>query len=49
MSVHTRYTRGHIPEDGIFHGHRRENLKSYKPAAGELIVICLLEEMLTFV
>jgi hypothetical protein len=30
MSVHTRYTWRHIPEDGIFHSHRHENLKSYK-------------------
>jgi hypothetical protein len=22
-------TRGHVPEDGILHSHRRENLKSY--------------------
>jgi hypothetical protein len=29
MSVHTRSTRRHIPEDGIVHSHRRENLKSY--------------------
>jgi hypothetical protein len=29
-SVHTRSTRRHIPEDGILHGHRCENLKSYK-------------------
>jgi hypothetical protein len=28
-SVHTRSTRRHIPEDGILHSHRRENLKSY--------------------
>jgi hypothetical protein len=28
-SVHTRFTRRHIPEDGILHSHRRENLKSY--------------------
>jgi hypothetical protein len=27
--VHTRSTRRHIPEDGILHSHRRENLKSY--------------------
>jgi hypothetical protein len=28
-SGHTRSTRRHIPEDGILHSHRRENLKSY--------------------
>jgi hypothetical protein len=28
-SVLTRATRRNIPEDGIFHNHRRENLKSY--------------------
>jgi hypothetical protein len=28
-SVHTRPTWRHIPEDGILHSHRRENLKSY--------------------
>jgi hypothetical protein len=28
-SVHTRSTRRHIPEDGILHSHRRENLKPY--------------------
>jgi hypothetical protein len=28
-SVHTRSTRRHIPEDGILHSYRRENLKSY--------------------
>jgi hypothetical protein len=27
--VHTRSTRRHIPEDGILHSHRRENLKFY--------------------
>jgi hypothetical protein len=26
----TRSRRHNIPEDGILHGHRRENLKSYK-------------------
>jgi hypothetical protein len=26
----TRSTRRHIPEDGILHSHRRENLKSYE-------------------
>jgi hypothetical protein len=29
MSVHTRSTWRHIPEDGILYSHRRENLKSY--------------------
>jgi hypothetical protein len=28
-SVHTRSTQRHIPEDGILHSHRCENLKSY--------------------
>jgi hypothetical protein len=28
-SVLPRATRRHIPEDGILHSHRRENLKSY--------------------
>jgi hypothetical protein len=28
-SVLTRATRRDIPEDGILHSHRRENLKSY--------------------
>jgi hypothetical protein len=27
--LYTRSTRRHIPEDGILHSHRRENLKSY--------------------
>jgi hypothetical protein len=30
MSVLTRATRRKIPEDGILHSHRRENLKSYE-------------------
>jgi hypothetical protein len=29
MSVLTRAIRRNIPEDGILHSHRRENLKSY--------------------
>jgi hypothetical protein len=28
-SVQARSTRRHIPEDGVLHSHRRENLKSY--------------------
>jgi hypothetical protein len=28
--VLTRTTRRNIPEDAIFHSHRRQNLKSYK-------------------
>jgi hypothetical protein len=28
-AVNTISTRRHIQEDGIFHSHRRENLKSY--------------------
>jgi hypothetical protein len=28
-SVHTRSTQRHIPDDGILHSHRCENLKSY--------------------
>jgi hypothetical protein len=33
-SVLTRGTRRHIPEDGILHNHRRENLKSYIALTG---------------
>jgi hypothetical protein len=29
-SVHTSSTRPHIPEDGILHSHRCENLKCYR-------------------
>jgi hypothetical protein len=29
-SVHTRYTRRYMPEDGILHSHRCKNLKFYK-------------------
>jgi hypothetical protein len=33
-SVPTRATLRHIPEDGILHSHRRENLKPYKALTG---------------
>jgi hypothetical protein len=35
--VHTRYTRRHIPKDGILYSHRCENLKSF------IWISCLLE------
>jgi hypothetical protein len=34
MSVLTGATRRHIPEDGILHSHRSENLKSYITLTG---------------
>jgi hypothetical protein len=34
-SDHTSSTRRHIPEDGILHSHRRENLKYYKDTFNE--------------
>jgi hypothetical protein len=34
MSVLTRATRRNIPEDGVIHNHRRENLKSYIALTG---------------
>jgi hypothetical protein len=33
-SVLTTATRPHIPEDGILHSHRRENIKSYIALTG---------------
>jgi hypothetical protein len=38
-SVHTRSIRRHIPEDGILHSHRRENLKSYKLLTSLMVVL----------
>jgi hypothetical protein len=34
MSILTKATRHNIPEDGIFHSHRRENHKSYVAISG---------------
>jgi hypothetical protein len=34
MSVLTRATRRNIPEDGVLHSHRRENLKSFIALSG---------------
>jgi hypothetical protein len=42
MSVHISSTRHHIPEDGILHSHRCENLKSY------MVVILSSERMIDF-
>jgi hypothetical protein len=44
-SVLKRATRCNIPEDGVLHSHRRENLKSYIALSGWTCngnVICLL-------
>jgi hypothetical protein len=38
-SVLTRATRPNIPEDGVVHSHRRENLKSYKVSSNQLLAI----------
>jgi hypothetical protein len=38
----TRSTPRHIPEDGILHSHRRENLKSY------ILVLCWYSEQGNF-
>jgi hypothetical protein len=42
MEAHTRSARRHIPEDGILHSHRCENLKSYiyTIQIGKLRVTC---------
>jgi hypothetical protein len=39
-SVHTSSTRRHIPEDGVLHSHRRENLKSYMFRALSRLLSC---------
>jgi hypothetical protein len=38
-SVHTRSTRRHIPEEGILHSHRCENLKSF---VHSIYIACLI-------
>jgi hypothetical protein len=40
-SVLTRPTLRNVPEDGILHSHRRENLKSYGTSNVRLAMICL--------
>jgi hypothetical protein len=41
-SVRTRFTRRHIPENGILHTHRYENLKFYIVLCSlRLVVACL--------
>jgi hypothetical protein len=48
MSVLTRATRCHIPDDGLLHSQRRENLKSYIALTGWALyrdVMCLLRGM----
>jgi hypothetical protein len=37
MSVRTRVTWLHIPEDGILHGHCREHLQSYIALTGWIL------------
>jgi hypothetical protein len=48
--VLTRATRYHIPEDGILHSRRRENLKSYIALTGRVSVAekyCVSSEVRT--
>jgi hypothetical protein len=45
-SVHTRTTQPHIPENGILHSHRRENLKYYIFAARFVVEMGNVEESL---
>jgi hypothetical protein len=43
-SVLTRATRRNIPDDGIHHSHRRENLKSYEYSAVRLLFLAKAHE-----
>jgi hypothetical protein len=43
-SVLTRTTGHNIPEDAIFHRHRRENLKSYKSIVSDIKGFCMKGE-----
>jgi hypothetical protein len=40
MSILKRATRRHIPEEGILHSHRRENIKSYN-------ILAILEKQMS--
>jgi hypothetical protein len=50
ISIPTRATRRHIPEDGILHCHRRENLKYYirKKTLGYEISTAVTMKILVF-
>jgi hypothetical protein len=43
--AHRRSTRPRIPEDGILHSHRRENLKSYN---SRFLFMCILFDVFSF-
>jgi hypothetical protein len=45
-SVLTRATRHNIPEYGILHSHRRENLKSYNFVSSSPILVTLMMKVL---
>jgi hypothetical protein len=47
MSVLTRFTLHHIQEGSIFHGHRRENVKSFKLSAVEIFAEFFFAEVTT--
>jgi hypothetical protein len=47
-SVPTRVTQRDVPENGILHSHRRENLRSYKITISCLGIICVLRVSSSF-